>query len=131
MVFLYFGMFPLPCIVNDYIPYLLFFFLLLISFFFWLYGLFRSYFKLMENFCKKIISLNPYLIHHVVKIFVESIVISIMSAGEIKLSHMYKTKANNRTIFTKPIICHFSNQLSFKESQKISKIKLTLTDLKY
>ena len=85
----------------------------------------------MENFCKKIISLNPYLIHHVVKIFVESIVISIMSAGEIKLSHMYKTKANNRTIFTKPNICHFSNQLSFKESQKISKIKLTLTDLKY
>ena len=40
---------------------------------------------------------------------------------------MYKTKVNNRTIFTKPIIRHFLNQRFIKkknENKMISKINI-------
>ena len=62
----------------------LFFYLFLFYFLiiFLLLRLFRSNFKLIENCTKKIIFSNPYLLHYVVKMPVESIVISIICAGD-------------------------------------------------
>ena len=54
-----------------------------VSFTAWLFRLFRSNFKLIENCTKKIIFSNPYLLHYVVKMPVELIVISIICAGDI------------------------------------------------
>ena len=62
--------------------FFLFIYLFIFLIIFLLLRLFRSNFKLIENCTKKIIFSNPYLLHYVVKMPVESIFISIMCAGD-------------------------------------------------